>query len=98
MLASSVSIDGKCSGSQYTDGYGSWENVVVQASVKIILKSFKASIKRSTDQIILPSGTHCKATSGYCIDSEGAEAYWPPLPIDSCHFDRYDILYEGQIN
>jgi len=29
------------------------------------------------------------------MDSERAETFWPLLPIDSCHFDQYDILYEG---
>jgi len=27
MLAGAVSVDGRCSGSQYSDDYGSWENV-----------------------------------------------------------------------
>lgn len=94
-LAGSVSVDGKCSGSQYTDGYGSWENVVVQASIKISLKTFETPVKRTSGDVILPSGTHCKITPGYCIDTEGAQTYWAPLPIDSCHFDRYNILYEG---
>lgn len=47
-LAGSATADGKCSGSQYTDGYGSWENVVVQASLRITLKTFEISVKRST--------------------------------------------------
>jgi len=93
MLAGTVSVDGRCSGSQYSDGYGSWENV--QASVRIILRAFNASIKRSTGKVILPTGTHCDLTFSYCIDADGAENYWTALPVDSCHFDRYDILYQS---
>lgn len=94
-LAGSTSVNGRCTGAQYTDGYGTWENVVVQASVRITLRNFEASIKRSEESIFLPAGTHCQIAGGYCLDSEGSETYWDPLPIDSCHFDRYDILYEG---
>ncbi|KYQ60096.1 hypothetical protein ALC60_00858, partial [Trachymyrmex zeteki] len=94
-LAGSASVDGRCTGAQYTDGYGTWENVLVQATVRITLNSIEAPIKRSTRQVILPSGTRCPLTPGYCMDNKGAESYWPPLSIDHCHFDQYNILYEG---
>lgn len=94
-LVGSTSMDGRCAGTQYTDGYGTWDDVVVQASIKITLRTFEAAIKRSEGNIYLPNGSQCRIANGYCLDSEGAETYWPPLPIDSCHFDRYDILYEG---
>ncbi|KYQ46928.1 hypothetical protein ALC60_14061 [Trachymyrmex zeteki] len=29
------------------------------------------------------------------MDNKGAESYWPPVPIDHCHFDQCNILYEG---
>ncbi|KYQ60584.1 hypothetical protein ALC60_00357 [Trachymyrmex zeteki] len=95
ILAGSVTVDGRCSGAQYTDGYGTWENVIVQASIRITLKHSEAPIKRTTGDLITPSGTHCKLTMGHCMDAEGMETFWAPLPIDHCHFDRYDILYEG---
>lgn len=94
-LAGHITNDGRCSGTQYSDGYGTWDGVVVQASIKVTLKSFETPIKRTTGRIMLPSGAQCNVNDGYCIDSEGAESYWSPLPLDSCHFDRYDILYEG---
>jgi len=95
MLAGSVSVDGRCAGSQYSDGYGSWENVIVQTSIRLILRAFTASVKRSTRKVLLPTGTQCDLTQNYCIDADGAENYWSSLPVDSCHFDRYDILYQG---
>lgn len=94
-LAGSASLDGDCAGSQYSDGFGEWKNVVVQASVKITLKSFETPVKRSSGYVMLPSGTRCKITHGYCMDSDGTETFWSPLPIDNCHFDHYDILYQG---
>lgn len=95
-LAGRTSTDGRCSGAAYSDGYGEWDNVIVQAVVKITLRVFDAAIKRSTGTLILPSGTHCSTTAYNCIDSEGGETFWPIIQSDTCHFERYDILYEGR--
>lgn len=95
ILAGSLSVDGRCAGTQYSDGYGTWENVVVQASVKITLRSFEAPVKRSTGYVMLPSGTQCRLSNGFRLVFEGAETFWSLIPTDSCHFDQYDILYEG---
>lgn len=94
-LAGKVGIDGTCRGAEYTDGYGSWDNVVVQATVRITLRDLEISVKRSSGEVILPSGTRCPVTDRMCQDFDGAETYWITLPEDSCHFDQYDILYEG---
>jgi hypothetical protein len=94
-LAGLVTVDGKCDGTQYTDGYGTCTNVVVQAAIKITLRQFKVAVKHSTGVVLLPSGTHCDVQIGRCMDTEGGETYWLPLPMDNCHFDRYDVLYEG---
>lgn len=97
ILEISLSMDGKCSETQYSDGYGTWESVVVQVSVKITLRTFEAPVKRSTGHIMLPSGTQCRTSAGFCFDFEGAETYWSIIPTDNCHFDQYDILYEGLV-
>lgn len=94
-LAGKVGVDGACRGAEYTDGYGSWDNVVVQATVRITLRDLEVSVKRSSGEVILPSGTRCPVTDRTCQDSDGAETYWTALAEDSCHFDQYDILYEG---
>jgi hypothetical protein len=88
-------MDGRCSGTQYSDGYGTWDNVVFQATAKVGIRTFEAAVKRSTHTVILPSGKHCNLGTGGCMDSEGGETFWPVMPIDMCHFDQYDILYEG---
>jgi hypothetical protein len=92
-LAGSVTVDGKCSGTQYADGYDTWMNAIV--SVKIILRQFEVNVRHSTGVILLPSGTRCDVQVGSCRDVEGGETYWSPLPADNCHFNRYDVLYEG---
>jgi len=97
-LAGSTSMDGRCTGTQFNDPYGTWDNVVVQASIRITLRNFEAPIRRSSDEIILPSGLHCKIASGQCLDTDGGETFWSTVPPDSCHFSHYDILYEGRAN
>lgn len=94
-LAGKAGTDGTCRGADYTDGFGSWNNVVVQATVRVALREFEVSVKRSSDELILPSGVRCSASARSCQDTDGSETYWTPLAADSCHFDRYDILYEG---
>lgn len=97
ILAGTIHSDFRCGGvAHYSDAYGSWDDdVVVQASVKITLKEMQAPIHRSTGRITLPDGTRCPVNEGGCLDSDGAETYWPVLPVDTCHFDKYDVLYEG---
>lgn len=94
-LAGKAGADGTCHGAPYTDGYDSWDDVVVQAVVRITLREFEASVKRASEELILPSGTRCSAAARMCQDSDGSESYWTTITADSCHFDRYDVLYEG---
>lgn len=94
-LAGQTFTDGRCSGTQYTDGYGTWDNVVVLATLEITLRTFTTPLKRSADKISLPSGTQCMASQGGCNDFDGTETYWTTPPADNCHFNKYNVLYEG---
>lgn len=94
-FAGTLGVDGTCTGTQFSDPYGTWDNVVVQASIKITLREFQGTIARKSNDIILPSGTRCKASRGNCLDSDGSETYWLLLPVDHCHFGHYDLLYDG---
>jgi len=94
-LAGSVAIDGTCHGAQYSDPYGTWNNVIVEASIYITYKSYRTTAKPSQDLIILRSGTHCKISELTCIDEDGSNVFWSPLPDNSCTFHSYDVLYQG---
>lgn len=94
-LAGSIGVDGRCKGTQYIDPYGTWDDVIVQAIVKITTRRFQISIKHSTNEVILPSGVRCKVTNGACHDADGTETYWSVIPTDSCDFNHYDALCEG---
>lgn len=94
-FAGTIGMDGRCKGTQFSDPYGTWDDVVVQATVRISTKTFQVPIKHSSNEVILPSGVRCKATDGECYDTDGTETYWTIVPEDNCHFSHYDALYEG---
>lgn len=94
-LAGATTVDGTCHGSQFSDPYGTWNDVVVEASIHITLRDYTASAKPKQDSIILKSGVHCKLSELTCIDEDGSSVFWSPLPADSCNFHSYDVLYEG---
>ena len=43
-FAGSVNSNGLCYGTQYSDPYGTWQNVVVQGIITITLNSYQASV------------------------------------------------------
>lgn len=94
-LAGSVGTDGTCSGTTYSDPYGTWTNVFVQATIEIKLRSRVAKVKINTGKIILPSGTVCNLAKTFCIDYDAGYTFWQPLPSDTCELRSYDVLYEG---
>lgn len=94
-FAGSAATDGRCSGTQFSDPFGTWDNVVVQGTVKITTRSLQLPVRYNTNEVILPSGARCHVTDGECNDADGMTTYWSTLPIDSCQFNRYDVLYQG---
>lgn len=95
-LGGNIYINGDCSGIQYSDPYGTWKNVVVQGIVKITLIEQTAVVDLTTDTIHLNSGIVCPLSQSKCIEqSGGGYTFWDPLPIEICHFNKYQLLYEG---
>lgn len=95
LIAGTVNNDGKCEGSSYSDPYGTWDSVVVQGSVKISLQEYTAQVNVDTNKIHLRSGTNCDLSEGRCVDIDGGDTFWEPMPEDSCKTSRYGLLYEG---
>lgn len=96
IITGSIDNDGKCEGNSYSDPYGTWDNVVVQGSVKISLRDYTAQVNVDNNRIHLRSGTNCNLSEGRCIDFDGGDTYWDPIPEDSCKTSRYGLLYEGK--
>jgi hypothetical protein len=58
-FAGKIGYDGQCSGTVYSDPYGTWENVIVQGFVKITLQEYYAAVNLNTNKIYLRSGVTC---------------------------------------
>lgn len=63
--------DGACQDAMFSGSYGTWENVVVQGSIKITFREFLLPIKLATNQVILPSSIRCKTIDRECQDANG---------------------------
>lgn len=95
VLAGSTNNDGSCEGGKYSDPYGSWNRVAVQAIVKITLKSGIIPVKMNSDKVTLKSGIVCKFSNGAYVDMEDGHTYWKSIPPNGCNHHPYDVLYEG---
>jgi len=93
--AGSIKNDGSCQRTQYSGPYGTWDNVIVDAIVRINLRSSHVPVHLSTGRIMLKSGTICELNDSFCIDYEDGHTFWKPMPTSSCNFHQYDVLYEG---
>ncbi|KYN15178.1 hypothetical protein ALC57_12607 [Trachymyrmex cornetzi] len=79
VLAGHVDNDGGCSGSAYSDPYGTWGNVIVLGSLKITLQDYIAEVRINTNRVHLRSGVGCELSSTHCTDIEGGDTFWDPL-------------------
>lgn len=86
---------GSCSGSAYSDGYGSWTEVVVIGSIKVTLQDYTADVRINSNRVQLRSGVTCELGATTCVDMEGGHTFWDAFPEDSCRFSSYSLLYEG---
>jgi len=89
MLAGSIKNERSCQGTQ-SDPYGTWDNVIVDAIVRINLKSSYVPVHLNTNRIMLKSGTVCDLNDDFCIDYD-SHTFWKPMPISSCNFHRCSI-------
>ena len=48
-----------CSGTQYSDPFGAWNNVIVQGVIKITLQEYHTPVNLNTNKIHLRSGARC---------------------------------------
>ncbi|XP_063989692.1 uncharacterized protein LOC135168981 [Diachasmimorpha longicaudata] len=94
-LAGRTSTTGSCKGTQYSDPFGTWDDVIVNALVRIFYTSYTSTIELQTNKVALNSGAKCDFLSGSCMDSTGTQAFWSVKPKKDCKFDEYTALYRG---
>lgn len=95
-LAGRVDTDGTCHGATYSDPYGTWSDVIVLATVTYTLQEYEANVRVNSNKVILRSGVTCDLGATHCVDVEGGNTYWKPIPSgDSCSISNYGSLYDG---
>ena len=94
LLAGFLAVNGNCSGTQYSDPFGTWNNAIVQAVIKVTLEEYYTSVNLNTNKIHLRSGITYSLFESHRVDMEG-QTFWNPLPDDVCNFNKYEILYKG---
>ena len=97
-LAGSLTTEGKCSAGMYSDPYGQWEDVLVQGSVRVSLRDYRARVGIKNNFVYLNSGVRCEFKQGKCDDVEGGPTFWDVLPMGNCEEGHYSVLYEGVAN
>lgn len=95
MFSGRVDAQGTCKGDQYTDQFGSWDNVIVQGSVTVTLTDYIADADTNSDKLILRTGTDCILSSGVCQDMVSGYTVWESTPLTSCDRRKHTVLYEG---
>nr|WAS28129.1 MAG: putative glycoprotein [Chuviridae sp.] len=96
VLVGSVDTSGTCAGGPFSYGGLQYQNVVVQAHLKITHRNGKATVDLKTNVVVLPSGHRCSISSGHCVDPEDGHTFWSHNPVvGSCAGAQYDVLYEG---
>ena len=98
LFAGYLDNEGRCNGASYSDPYGDWEAVVVQATIKVTLQEQRAKVDLTNNLIHLRSGTPCILSDATCMDVEDGYTFWNPIPVSNCKFYNYSILYEGYAN
>ena len=87
--------DGSCSGTTYSEPYATWEDVIVQANVKITLMNYITTTNTNKNELKLRTGTTCPLDKEYCLDRFDGQTYWRNIPEHTCNFDHYEVLYDG---
>ena len=75
MFTGYINSDGKCNGVGYSDPFGTWENVVVQETIKISVSEQIAEIKLISMTVHLRSRNICLLLDGSFIDQDGGYKY-----------------------
>ena len=96
-LAGDVDDDGGCKGGKYSDLYGTWGDVLVLGTITITLQDYIADVKINTNKVRLRSGVMCELSATNCMDIEGGNTFWDPVPTDTCKLSGYGVLYEGYV-
>ena len=95
MYLAGNAVDGACNVGAFSDRYGAWAAVNVEALLTISLSDYTASVDLVKNKIVLRSGVVCNFNDFKCIDSDGGFTFWESTKNHDCIDDKYNLVYEG---
>lgn len=94
-LAGTTDYNGGCTGSTYTDPFGTWTSAVVNAKIRVTTFNYNAMVNPEDNKVVLRSGMRCDSATLQCTDHDGASVFWESVTTSDCGFDTYSVIYEG---
>ena len=92
-LAGKVDNNHNCEGAQYIEDGRKWDNVVVQAEVRVTLQDYLTKVALDDNEIHLQNGVKCPFLNGYCMDTNNGESTWEQNFPQTCK--QFNVLHEG---
>lgn len=96
VLAGTSKTSGNCKGASFSDGAGSWDDVVVIAEIKILVKSSESVVDLNNNKLALSSGEVCIYNWRSCVTDTLGQSFWTMASNDSCSNNRHIIHYTGE--
>lgn len=97
-FAGIIEANSGCKGVPYSDEFGSWNNVIVEGYITVIISKGKCTLSKDDNNIHLPHSISCPAAMGFCDDDIYGEFFWKVFDEDSCYSSYHKVLYEGPSN
>ncbi|QPB73972.1 nucleoprotein [Hymenopteran chu-related virus OKIAV147] len=95
ILSGSSNVDGDCSGSSFSDRFGSWDRVTVHATFEILVQEFEATTSTSSNDLSLPDKHRCALDDETCFTESYGHAFWAKPVPSPCGQSEYTMLYAG---
>lgn len=93
-VVGAVDYEGHCRGGKFYDSFGSWDNVIVEATVRLQVNVIDGTFSPDVN-ILHVGGIKCPFKDKECHDSEAGDHYWSDIVLDHCKTLKHRVLYEG---
>lgn len=87
----------ECSGEDFEDEYGRYENSVINAQYDIAIHIMTGVLDLSSGHIKLPNRENCIYSDSTCNDYDGYSYYWDVSRNHECDFSNFGIIYSGPL-
>lgn len=87
--------DTPCTGANYIDTLGSYQDVAVFGTVSITLVDYTSRVDVKKHKLFLQDQTMCATDEHGCINTLGSQAFWKYGGYQACDDTGLDVLYEG---